>query len=179
MAKSESKDDEAQVEGEAAEGGEGAGKRKLGGKKLILFVALPALLLLVGGGGAAAYFMGLFGGGGEHGEEHVAEAEAPKEAVFYELPELLVNLSSPNSRSSFLKLRVALEIDDPEAVKELEKLQPRVIDNFQVYLRELRINDLDGSAGMFRLKEELLSRVNVAVAPVKVHDVLFKEMLVQ
>ena len=55
----------------------------------------------------------------------------------------------------------------------------KIIDNFQTYLRELRIEDLRGSAGMYRLREELFVRVNAAAAPVKVKDVLFREMLVQ
>jgi len=56
---------------------------------------------------------------------------------------------------------------------------PRIIDNFQVYLRELRLEDLRGSAGMYRLREELLTRVVAAAQPVRVKDVLFKEMLIQ
>jgi flagellar FliL protein len=56
---------------------------------------------------------------------------------------------------------------------------PRIIDNFQVYLRELRLDDLRGSAGIYRLREELLMRVNTAAQPVHVKDVLFREMLVQ
>jgi flagellar protein FliL len=64
-------------------------------------------------------------------------------------------------------------------VARLQAVMPRVIDNFQVYLRELRVEDLRGSAGVYRLREELLVRVNSAAAPVKVRDVLFKEMLVQ
>ena len=39
--------------------------------------------------------------------------------------------------------------------------------------------DLRGSAGMYRLREELLMRVTEAAQPVRVHDVLFQEMLVQ
>lgn len=46
-------------------------------------------------------------------------------------------------------------------------------------MRELRPSDLDGSAGMYRLKEELLRRVNMTVYPAKVDAVLFKELLVQ
>ena len=61
----------------------------------------------------------------------------------------------------------------------MRTLSPRIIDNFQVYLRELRVEDLRGSAGIYRLREELLARVNNAVHPTKVKDVLFKDMLVQ
>jgi flagellar FliL protein len=154
------------------------------GKKLVLFVVLP--LLLIGGGGGAAYFMGLLnpllGVEEEHGAEAAAEADAHAEAlpsVYYELPEMLVNLNSTGKKANFLKILVSLELENEEAVKSVEAVLPRVIDSFQVYLRELRIDDLRGSAGLYRLREELLLRVNAAVAPVKVKDVLFKEMLVQ
>lgn len=157
-------------------------RRGLNGKKLILFIVLP--LLLIGGGGGAAYLLGLLDSllGIEHGAEGEAHEEAAQEAgpsVFYELPEMLVNLNSTGKKANFLKLLVSLELESPEAQAEVEAVLPRVIDSFQVYLRELRIEDLRGSAGLYRLREELLLRVNAAVAPVKVKDVLFKEMLVQ
>ena len=165
-------DDEA-----GAEGQEGTGKKKLAGKKLVLFVVLPLLLLLVGGGVGAYFF--LFAGD-EAAETAAAEqAEPEKSAVFYDLPEMLVNLDTGGKRSSYLKLRVALELEKPEDVAKLETVLPRVIDNFQVYLRELRHEDLKGSSGLMRLKEELLIRVNVASGTVPIKDVLFKEMLVQ
>jgi flagellar FliL protein len=56
---------------------------------------------------------------------------------------------------------------------------PRVKDELQAHLRELRLEDLNGSEGVMRLKEELLRRVNVAAAPYKVRDVLLKDMIVQ
>ena len=160
------------VEVEAKPGGKG-----LPGKRLVLFVVAPILLLLLAGGGA--YFMGLFGsaspdGGGETGEEG-----SMKPAIFYDLPEMLVNLNSGGRTSSFLKISVSLEIESESDRKRIDKALPRVIDNFQIYLRELRIEDLSGSAGMQRLREELLLRVNAAVRPTVVKDVLFKEMLVQ
>ena len=46
-------------------------------------------------------------------------------------------------------------------------------------MRELRVNDLEGSAGLYRLREELLRRVNVAVYPAKIDAVLFKDIVVQ
>lgn len=150
----------------------------LNGKKLVLFIILP--LLLVGGGGTAAYVMGLFDqllGVGAAKETHEAVEAGP--SVYYELPEMLINLNSTGKKSNFLKITVSLELDDAESVKAVEAVLPRIIDSFQVYLRELRIDDLRGSAGLYRLREELLLRVNAAVDPVKVRDVLFREMLVQ
>lgn len=182
-------DDEAEEDLEA-EGGEdgdeeeegGESPKKQGGKKkLLLFVALA--LFLVVGGAAAAYFTGLLaplvamlGGADETAAE---ETTGPVEAVFFDLPEILVNLNTGRRKSTFLKIRVSLELENAEDVARIEAVMPRIIDNFQVYLRELRVEDLKGSAGMYRLREELLTRVTLAAAPSKVSDVLFKEMLVQ
>lgn len=90
-----------------------------------------------------------------------------------------MNLNSGGRKASYLKVSVALEVEDESSIPDIEAKLPRIIDNFQVYLRELRVDDLDGSAGMFRLKEELLRRVNASVAPTQINDILFKEMLIQ
>lgn len=153
-------------------------KKKLSGKVLVLFILLP--ILVIGGGAGGAYFAGLFDSAGPTEEEiAAAAAEKNKKVVFYDLPEMLVNLNTGTAANSFLKLGVSLELEDETAVADLELLIPRVMDNFQVYLRELRKEDLSGSAGVYRLKEELLMRINASVGPIKVNDVLFKEMLVQ
>lgn len=151
-------------------------RKKWSGKKIVM-IAVPVLVLLIGGGVAATMLMG----GGEHKSEEQAEEEDPEAAkiVYVDLPDLLVNLKSPDRKSSFLKLSISLEVKGQKQADEIKEKMPRVIDGFQVYLRELRIDDLSGSAGMFRLKEELLRRVNTSLAPLKVNDVLFKEMLVQ
>ena len=175
-------EDGATEEGEDAEGEEG-GKSK---KKLIIMIAVPLLLLAIGGG---LFFSGILGGGEEEavveGEEVAGEeAEAvgedgqPLNTAFYPLPDLIVNLSS-NSGSRFLKMKVQLEIEDETKLPEIEAVTPRVIDQFQTYLREMRVEDLRGSAGIYRLRQELLYRVNIAAHPVKVTDVLFQEMLIQ
>lgn len=152
--------------------------KKMSGKKLVLFIALPLLLV---GGGAGVFMSGMLGGGAEE-KPAAAEAEgptAPKKTVFYDLPEMLVNLNTKSRRPSYLKISISLELDSEAHVARLESLQPRIIDNFQVYLRELRIEDLRGSAGIYRLREELLARINTAVHPAEIRDVLFKEVLVQ
>ncbi len=179
-------DEDIDEEGEYDEDEEGEGGGGSGKKKLLLLIVLP--LLLVVGGAAGAYFMGFLDpvlamivgeekkvdGEGAEGEEGV-----PMAVVFYDLPELLVNLNTGGRKTSYLKIRISLELEKAEDQAKMEALMPRVIDNFQVYLRELRVNDLKGSAGMYRLREEMLTRVNAAVAPARVNDVLFKEMLVQ
>jgi flagellar FliL protein len=152
-------------------------RRRFSGKKIVLFAGLPILLL----GGAGAYQFGMLDavlGGGEDAET-AQQNEVPKEAVYVELPDMLVNLRATGKQPSYLKLSVSLELDDPLVVLEVEKVKPRIIDRFQVYLRELRAEDISGSAGVYRLKEELLARINTAIEPHEVKDVLFREMLIQ
>lgn len=153
-------------------------KSGLSGKKLVLLVVLPLLLLI--GAGTAVFMSGaldeLFAEQEEQAEP-VEEAAAP--SVYYDLPELLVNLSNGERRVSYLKLSISLELPGEPSVSRVSAVQPRIIDNFQVYLRELRPEDLQGSAGMQRLREELLTRVNLATHPVVVRDVLFRQILVQ
>lgn len=159
-------------------------KKRISGKRLIIFAAI-LLLVLIGGGVGAAVMLGLFGGKEAppvEGEAHPAPAPQPQQqqrAFFFEVPDLIVNLNTSGRKSTFLKIKIALELESPQDVDRINEVLPRIVDNFQVYLRELRIDDLNGSAGMYRLREELLRRVNIAARPVKVRDVLFKEMLVQ
>ena len=109
-----------------------------------------------------------------------AEAPPPKPPVFIEVPDMLVNLvGSPGERVQYLKVKVVLEVKEEKQVEAIKPTMPRVTDIFQTYLRELRPTDLNGSAGLFRLKEELTRRVNAAVAPNEVNAVLFKEIVVQ
>lgn len=143
-------------------------------KKLILFAGIPVVLLLLGGG---LYFSGLLDHLIGKGGKQTAKVEEP--VVFYDLPEMLVNLSAPGGHSAYLKMKVALELPNAGASAAIEPIMPRVQDAFQVYLRSLRVEDLDGSGGMFRLKEELLRRVSLAANPVQVRAVLLKEMIVQ
>jgi flagellar protein FliL len=147
------------------------------GKARVALIAGLALVVVMGGiGGAFMFgaFDGLFGGGDEE-----AKAYQPVNVVFYELPEMVVNLETGTTKPAFLKIALSLELDDDVDIAVLDRLLPRVVDQFQVFLRELRVDDLSGSAGVYRIKEELLRRVTAAVHPVVVRDVLFNEMLIQ
>ncbi len=187
-------DTEGEGEGEGAGGEEG--KKKIS-KKMIIIIAVAAVVLL-GGIAAALVFTGVLGpkppeAGKEQADGHGAGKETAKgeghgEAaksdekhgpIFYDMGEVVVNLQTDGKRQVFLKLVMQLELEAEEDKATLEKIKPRIIDNFQTYLRELRLDDLRGSAGLYRLREELLFRVTEAAAPVKIKDVLIQQMLVQ
>ena len=156
-----------------ADGEEGAAApAKRFSLKLILIVGLALVGVGATGGGAYLFFAG------HHGD--TAAAAQIKPAVFVDMPEVLVNLSSAGTdRTQYLKVKVVLELPDQAVSAQIQPVMPRVLDTFQTYLRELRPTDLDGSAGLYRLKEELMRRVNAAIAPNRINAVLFKEIVVQ
>ena len=158
---------------DGAEGEDGAKKSPL--KKFLIPIVAVVVLLLAGG----AYFLFFAGGQPQVNEdgEPIEAAEPP--SIYYNLPDLTVNLTTADGRPAYLKLRISLEIADRSVINDIEPQLPRVLDTFQVYLRELRSSDLEGSGGLYRMKEELLRRINIAIYPAKVRRVLFQEILVQ
>jgi flagellar FliL protein len=163
---------ETQPENAEAEGEEGKApaKRKLPLK--LMLIAVGGLVVLCGGGFGAWHFFG--------GHSEAAAAPQIKPPVFVDMPEVLVNLSATgNDRTQYLKVKVVLELADQALAAQIQPVMPRLMDTFQTYLRELRPTDLDGSAGLYRLKEELTRRVNAAIAPSRINAVLFKEIVIQ
>ena len=165
---------------EEPEGEDGEEASSSGGKKKLLIIVGAVVLLLIGAA-AAVFFSGILDSEEteESAEKEGAEAEMDKKTYFVDLDEMIVNLNTTERRQSLLKIKVSLEVAEQKDVAVVQELTPRVVDNFQTYLRELRLDDLRGSAGMYRLREELLTRINIAVEPAKVKAVLFKEMIVQ
>jgi len=192
----------------AAEGEDGAApkKKKL---PLLFIVIPAAVVVLGGGGAAAFFMMQpkpaateegghaaeKKGGhdkkaekkGGDHGApaDGAADgslgviAEGPDGVTFFTLPDMVVNIQAADGRPTFLKLKLTLETRDAHVAEQLQAEMPRMQDMFQGFLRELRPEDLAGSAGSFQLRAEILRRVNLIAAPGKVDAVLIEEMLVQ
>ena len=167
-------------EKEQTEAGEGTEEEGAGGgksKKKMLVIIVITLLFVISAAVAGFFFVSKGGDAEENKEEKEPSKAKAQKSFFYELPDITVNLASGGSR--FLRLSVVLEVKNEKAMEKLKKIQPRVIDDFQVYLRELRPEDLSGSAGSYRLRHDLLLRANQAAQPVVVENVLFKEFLVQ
>lgn len=193
-------------EGEGAEGEGAPAKKKL---PLLFIIIPAALVVLGGGGAAAFFLMkpkpaeaeaagdhgkaekkdekaekkgGDHGGGGEGGEADPALGKisaGPDGVTFYTLPDMIVNIQSADGRPTNMKLKLTLEMKDAELATHLQSEAPRMRDMFQSFLRELRPEDLAGSAGSYQLRAEILRRVNLVAAPGKVDAVLIEEMLVQ
>ncbi len=190
-----------------AEGEDGAApkKKKL---PLLFIVIPVAVVVLGGGGGAAFFLMQpkpAAAEDGEHGADkkgghdkkaekkgggHGAAADGPADAslgviaegpdgvTFFTLPDMVVNIQASDGRQTYLKLKLTLETRDAHVAEQLQSEMPRLQDMFQGFLRELRPEDLAGSAGSFQLRAEILRRVNLVAAPGKIDAVLIEEMLV-
>ncbi|WP_426038902.1 flagellar basal body-associated FliL family protein [Brevundimonas sp. DC300-4] len=125
--------------------------------------------------------------GGGHGAAPEGEAdpslgkisEGPDGVTFLTLPDMVVNIQSPDGRPTVMKLGLTLEMKEIDLAYRLQSEMPRMQDMFQGFLRELRPEDLAGSAGQFQLRAEILRRVNLVAAPATVDAVLIEEMLVQ
>ena len=173
MAKTKKKEAEAETPEAEGEGEAATPKKSFLSKKLIIMAAAGVLVL---GGAAGGWFF--FFRGHPHDEKPAPVAAKPP--AFLEMPEVMVNLSSTNNgRAQYLKAKITLEVTDQKIADEIKPVLPRVMDAFQTYLREMRANDLEGSAGLYRVRDELTKRVNLAVAPSRINAVLFKEIVVQ
>ena len=164
-------------------------EKKGGGRKKLLLLAVPALLAAIGAG---LWFGGILPpllGMGEPPPVASAEPQAsgPRAVVFLDMPEIITNLNAPGRRAVYVKLRSKLELSRADDGARVQASMPRLVDMFQTYLREVRPEELRGSAGTQRLREELVARANIAIAQagrpdaqqIRVNDVLFVEILVQ
>ena len=158
-------------------------KAKSGSKKIIVIAVLA--LVLLGGGGAAAYMTGMLDAflGRDEASDASATAEEPPpppvHSYFHELPTMLSNLAGERGQPRFLKFTVSLELTDTSVIPRLRQLEPRIIDVLQTHFRELRIDDLRDSRGIPILRGELLARINSAIHPAEITNVLLKEILIQ
>lgn len=197
-----SKKDAKEPEDEVPEGEEGEGGGKKKPPMMIIIIAAVVLVLALGGGGAAFFLLkpkpeagheegkkdehgkkkeekkGEKKGEGKEEKPLVTVKEGPEGVLFATLPNIVVNMQTPDGRPTFLKLKLTLEVPDEETAEALEPAMPRLQDMFQTFLRELRPEDLQGSQGSYQLRTEILRRVNLVIAPSKVNAVLIEEMLI-
>ena len=166
----------------------------------------PPLMLLVGGGVGAVVLLGGVAAGammmGGHKDEVAAHApakkakhheakkgeggkagadpvsEGPDGVLYYTMPDLTANIQGQEGRNTYLKLKLVFEVPDQETADAIAPNAPRLNDMFQTFMRELRPEDLNGSAGSYQLRMEIQRRVNLVIAPAKVNAVLIQEMLV-
>jgi len=99
--------------------------------------------------------------------------------IFVNVPDIFVNLQSVKNREKFLKISSSFVVQNQEDADRVTAMMPKILNDFQIYLRDLRSTDLKGSQGLLRVKVQLLMRANTQVSPTRITDILFREILVQ
>ena len=170
-----------QSESEIAESAEGetavATKPPRFSKKLKIIIGAAVLLLIIGGVAAVMFFPK-----GEKEEHAAAPAEGghgEDAATYIDAPAMVVNLRGADGTARFLKIRFTLVPESADKVEEIKAKLPAVVDAFQPFLRELRPEDLAGSAAVFRIKEEMLVRANEALGKGEIKDILIQDLIQQ
>lgn len=141
-------------------------------RKMVIAAAIGAVVLL-GGAGAGVALMS----GGEGGEEPAGAGV--QSASYVEVPPMIVNLRSGDGQARFLKLRFIVVATDPGKSEEIKEKLPVILDALQPFLRELRPEDLNGSAAVFRVKEEMMARATQVLGAGLVRDVLIQDLVQQ
>lgn len=133
----------------------------------------------IGGAYVAGLFDPLVGWLGETLEEMEETATPPGPPIYFELPEMTVDLKPGRNRRHYVTLIVVLELAEEGDKARLQELQPRIVDAFQSYLRDHARANLVGKAGAERVRLELLTIINDLMAPARVRNVLFNKILLQ
>jgi flagellar protein FliL len=182
---SEDEDGDEQEDGDedGDEDEEGEGEEGGGGSRKKLFIIIGIVVILLIGGAAGAYFAGLFDSSSSTeksaGGEPESEGGEGVEVIYKEFPDILTNLNEGRRKKVGVRIKVVLELASEEESLRMDSIMPKVHDRIQVYIRAQKLEDLKGSAGIQRIREELLAMLNKAFAPTKIRDLYFKEMLVR
>lgn len=150
---------------------------KSGKKGFVLWVVLAIA------GAAGGYFAtssGLLPIGGKKAQPDASEAkeikavEALPEVAFVDLPAVIVSVKAGDSRH--LKFHAQLEVN-AGYVADVEKMQPRIMDVLNSYLRAVELSDLEDSLALMRIRGHLLRRIEIVVGEGRVRDVLVSEFV--
>lgn len=147
--------------------------------KLPLILAMFGFLLL--GAGLGAGGMKFFGpqpkviDPSKEGEL----LDTTKTYQYIKTPVITVNLRSVAGKGAYLMMVGILEVDTPEDAKKIEEIMPRIIDQFQIFLRGFEESELRGQPGLARIRQELLLRVQQVTGDTKVHDLLIEKFVTQ
>lgn len=148
------------------------------GKKGLIFA-----MILAAAGAAAGYFLtsaGMIPFAAKSEKATTEDTEKTKaveplaDVGFVDLPPVIISVDAGGSRH--LKFHAQLEVNAPY-IADVEKMQPRIMDVLNGYLRAVEVSDLEDSLALVRIRGHLLRRIGVVVGDGRVRDVLVMEFV--
>jgi len=112
-------------------------------------------------------------------EKNAAEVLKAKSVTYLPIPELTINLKKTSSRSRTLTASFVLALENENVRKNVNHFIPMIQDQFHTFLREMDVSDLEGMAGIERVSQEMLIRINRVVAPFSVTDLLVQKFYIR
>jgi flagellar FliL protein len=143
--------------------------RSGGRRKMILIAAAIALL----GVGAGLWFSGVLPAllGTQH-SAHSPEQAGTSTPSYVDVPEMITSLNTMR-QPQYVKLTVRFQVMNQKDLERLKVVMPRLQDLVLTHIREMRSEELHRSADIYRLREEIITRANVAASPARITDVQF------
>ena len=97
---------------------------------------------------------------------------------YYDVPDITVNMKTYDTKQSFLKISISMQMEKESDRAAVDIIIPQIVDGLQSYMRELTPASLNGSSGMYRLRQEILLRASKIASPLVIKDILFKEVII-
>jgi flagellar FliL protein len=158
--------------------------------KMLMILLLVALVAAIGSGVYSfissssnakeiAYLKAEQEDGGSH-EEQALEGIHParKVGILHPLEPFVVNLLDP-ANLRYVNCRVELEVEDGATIKEIKAREAQIRDSAIDLLSNQPYEDVLGSAGKARLREEMLVRFNRVLSEGQISRVYITEFVVQ
>jgi len=183
----------------AEESKDGKGEVKKKKSKLILII-IPLVVILLGGGGFFAYktFMAPAGddanNASEDGGKHLKKSKHSKHGgksghgksegeqgdgpAFFNLSPFVVNLQD-NIGTRYLKLTLKLELENSGVEEEIKAQLPKIKDALIILLSSKNYAEIGSVEGKYRLRDEILKRVNRFLEGEPVLGVYFTDFVIQ
>jgi len=98
--------------------------------------------------------------------------------LMFPLEPFIINLANSKG-NKFLKLQVSLELSSPKVRKEVNENIQKISDSILILLSSKSFEDIYSVRGKFKLKDEIISRVNRFLVLGHVEEAYFKEFVIQ
>ncbi|MDH5541871.1 MAG: flagellar basal body-associated FliL family protein [Nitrospinota bacterium] len=167
---------------------ESGGEKPAKGKsKVLLIVIIVLLLTLLGVGGFLIYSNFIkkdaavqegAGGQSKQAVEAQEQYDPLKLGEMVAFEPFIVNLSGDEGKR-FLKVTMQVELNNPKVAEELANRMPQVKDMVITVLSSKTVDEILTVEGKFKLKEQILTRINSRIKTGVVKNVYFVEFVIQ